>query len=465
MEWKAIGIWYLPAFTTFLIALITFLKCGWLITENGDISVGVMIALSVIFIMLFTGATCGISHQLKREKVTPVEIPEFDCFITSPSLNYVEGLQVDGIVWQKDFREYTLRVRNKSKQADTYDVRIDMDMLGAIVNYKVLSQQGCEEIFFSRNLPDRFDIAKKGVIVETNKLYSDNLQINTAKMYPEGSYVVKLVAKTLPVEKDFGIFIIKYRYLNTEGKKIKQSFVYKILAKNNKSLYIDTANPIPGKFERTQILIPGEKYELVKEHRSAIKYKPDSAETHNNLGITYAQAGQKDKAIEEFKLAIKYKPDFAEAHNNLGAQLGQKDKAIEEFKLAIKYKPDFAEVHNNFGIAYAQTGKPDKAIEEFRLAIKYKPDHAWAHYNLGVTYKEQGKPDKAIEEFRLAIKYKPDFAEAHNNLGITYAQTGQIDKAIEEFKLAIKYKPDHAEAYNNLDTAYTQTGKPDEAIE
>ncbi|MBL7130600.1 MAG: tetratricopeptide repeat protein [Candidatus Omnitrophica bacterium] len=257
--------------------------------------------------------------------------------------------------------------------------------------------------------------------------------------------------------------------------------------KINKSLYIDIDNPIPGYFERKIIRPPEETIKVIEGD------KPDSAEAHNNLGISYAQKKEIDKAIEEFKLAIKYKPNLAEAHNNLGAQTIETDKAINEFRLALKYKPDFAEAHNNLGIAYAKTGEPnmaieeyglaikfkvdyewayynlgvtyiqtgetDKAIAQFKLALKYKPDFAWAHYNLGVIYKKQGGIDKAIEEYKSAIKCEPDFAEAHNSLGVTYGQAEETGKAIEEFKLAIKYKPDYVEAHNNLRIAYKKQGE------
>ena len=421
--------------------------CGLLPSPNRILLVIVFASISGIFGLAIPYLVVG--------------IPELDYSITSSSSNYAEGLQIDGVVWEKDFREYFLWVRNKSKQAEVYDLWIDMDMLGTIVKYEISSQQGCEEIFFSRNTADRFGRAEKGVITETTKLHSNNLQINTARLSSEGYYKVRLIVKTSPVDKDAGIFIIKYRYLNVGGEEIKQSFVYKILMKDkiNKSLYVDIAHPITGYFERKIILTFGETVKVIGEH------KPDSAEAHNNLGITYAQKGETGKAIEEFKLAIKYKPDLAEAHNNLGVQTIETDKAINEFKLALKYKPDFAEAHNNLGIAYAKTGETGKAIEEYESAIKFKVDYEWAYYNLGVTYAQKGETGKAIEQFKLAIKYKPDFAWAHYNLGVIYKKQGETGKAIEEHKLAIRCEPDFAEAYNSLGVIYAQAGETGKAIE
>ncbi len=421
--------------------------CALLPTPNRFILVMVFVSVAAIF---------GICIPFLK-----IEIPEIDCSITSSSLNYAEGLPIDGVTWEKDFREYFLWVRNKSKQAEAYYLKIDMDMIGAIVKYEVSSQDGCEEIFFSRNTTERFSRAEKGVITETTKLHSNNLQISTSKLSDEGYFKVRLVVKTSSADKDTGTFIIKYRYLNVGGDKIKQSIVYKIIMKDkiSRSLYIDTAHPIVGHFDRQIILTFTKPINMAGEH------KPDSAEAHNNLGVTYAQAGETDKAIEQFRLALKRKPDLAEAHNNLGSQIIERDKAIEEFKLAIKYKPDFAEAHNNLGIAYAKTGEPNKAIEEYELAIKFKVDYEWAYYNLGVTYFQTGELDKAIEQFKLALKYKLDFAWAHYNLGVIYKKQGETGKAIEEHKLTIKCEPDFAEAYNALGVIYAQAGEINKAIE
>jgi len=197
------------------------------------------------------------------------EIPKIDCSLTSSSANYAEGLPIDGVTWQKDFKEYFLWVRNNSKKVDGYDLNIDMDMIGGIVKYEISSQQGCEGIFFARNTTDRFNKAINGVITETTSLLSNNLRISTAKLAAEGHYKIRLIVKTSATDQDSGTCIIKYRYLNAGNEKIDKSFVYKILVKDkiSKSLYIDTAHPIIGHFERKIILTPYETLKIVDGHK------------------------------------------------------------------------------------------------------------------------------------------------------------------------------------------------------
>lgn len=65
MKWTLIGSWYLGAFATFLITFCSFLKAGWIFSKHGDIAWGMVTSSTVIFIILFVGATCGVSYQLK----------------------------------------------------------------------------------------------------------------------------------------------------------------------------------------------------------------------------------------------------------------------------------------------------------------------------------------------------------------------------------------------------------------
>ncbi len=76
------------------------------------------------------------------------------------------------------------------------------------------------------------------------------------------------------------------------------------------------------------------------------------AEAHYELGVMYHERlfDSLDKAIGEYEKAVKLKPDYAEAHFNLAlsyhtkAKLGTDDKvlyrkALAEYNLYLKYSP------------------------------------------------------------------------------------------------------------------------------
>lgn len=192
---------------------------------------------------------------LKIPKIVPPQIT----YSLQPLLyNYAPGIEVDGITWQDDFREYLLRIQNKHEKVEIQDLRIDMDIIGGVVNQSIFSQEGCEDINFSSQPFLSSGIGNKKVITKTFKTYSNNLKLNITKLFPEGRCELKLLVKTLPkaAQEKTGFFGIEYRYPKQEGDTEKKSFNHKILLKNGKSMFIDSSNLIEGPYERSISMIP-----------------------------------------------------------------------------------------------------------------------------------------------------------------------------------------------------------------
>ena len=59
--------------------------------------------------------------------------------------------------------------------------------------------------------------------------------------------------------------------------------------------------------------------ESIKSYEKAVTYKPDYAQAHNNLGISFQKLGQIDEAVKRYEKALAIKPDYAIAHFNLGS--------------------------------------------------------------------------------------------------------------------------------------------------
>src|SRR4030042_1116948 len=143
------------------------------------------------------------------------EIPEPDYSITYLPSNYAPGVEIYGVKWERDFEEYQMYFRNKSKTVDIHDLRVDADLLGGIVKYQVLSQQGCENLVVIPYDTEGGGIGiKNGPIVKTVKSYSNNLKINAGKMFPEGHFELRLIMKIIPSiprdEERSGFFSVTY---------------------------------------------------------------------------------------------------------------------------------------------------------------------------------------------------------------------------------------------------------------
>jgi spermidine synthase len=102
----------------------------------------------------------------------------------------------------------------------------------------------------------------------------------------------------------------------------------------------------------------------IVEFESALARDPASANARANLGqIRYAQgaalmeARQFDEAAPLLRAAVDLVPDSADAHNDLGvtlASLGRVLDALPHFERAVALKPDFAEALRNLSVAQRQ---------------------------------------------------------------------------------------------------------------
>ena len=80
----------------------------------------------------------------------------------------------------------------------------------------------------------------------------------------------------------------------------------------------------------------------------------------------------------KFEQAIRYKPDFAEAHNNLGFTLRQQgpqnySKALEHYNKAIQLKPSMAETYEYRGVLFAKMGRKADAERDLATLKKLNP--------------------------------------------------------------------------------------------
>jgi len=134
-------------------------------------------------------------------------------------------------------------------------------------------------------------------------------------------------------------------------------------------------------------------------YRRTLRYSPNSAIVHNNLGNVYLDMGNKLQAIEEYLQAVNSNPKFALAYYNLGNayyDLGEKSKSIEMTKKAIELDPVYAQAYNNLASGYAEMGNIDEAIRLWEKLTKFNPDFAVAHFNLCVYYFKRKQYDLAV---------------------------------------------------------------------
>lgn len=189
---------------------------------------------------------------------TKTAIPLLKYGITYLPTKYANGLIVDGVAWNDDFKEYRLAVKNANKDTEAQDVRINMDLPGGVVQYKILSEAGCSGLRVHDADIVGGGLAKKdGVIYQTVKQYSNNFYITVDKLFPEAYFEVRLILKVLPSASNAssgdgnGIFEASFRYLNTDQKLQNKRETFKLIYRENGALHIDTENPLSGSVMRS----------------------------------------------------------------------------------------------------------------------------------------------------------------------------------------------------------------------
>jgi tetratricopeptide (TPR) repeat protein len=100
-----------------------------------------------------------------------------------------------------------------------------------------------------------------------------------------------------------------------------------------------------------------------------------SAETHNNLGVMYHEAGDFAGAESEYRKALARAPGFLAAQVNLGNALKGQQKYAEASEALLKAKelgPRAPEVPYNLGILYLDGQIPDiDSVQRLEQALRY----------------------------------------------------------------------------------------------
>jgi tetratricopeptide (TPR) repeat protein len=183
------------------------------------------------------------------------------------------------------------------------------------------------------------------------------------------------------------------------------------------------------------------------------------------LGLAYEALGRYQEAVDAYKQAIRFKPDDADTHRNLGecyfrlgssvADLSSPVRsaasmkflllAADSFNEVVKLRPNDANAYEKLGSVYNSMKLYSVAIEAYQQAIRLKPDWAAAHDGLGIVYLNSGRYNEAVDAFKQAIRLEPDWSTPHYMLGIVYVELGDRVRALDEYKILKELDPEAVE--------------------
>jgi hypothetical protein len=234
------------------------------------IQIFIKIVLTLVFIVVFiffvwkiwTNEIDIIQWFKKPSEIIPVkekmQPPTITPSLMISGLKYEPGVEIDGIVWKKEFEIHNLNIQNSSESIEVYDVRIEIELPGAIISYKMFENNGSQDISFSqRKLPAGIGQKGKNVMRENVEYYINQLSISAAKIFPKANFSVTILLSHI-VKDHGGTIGIKYRYMLPDGKSTSKSSVYPIeyLSNDSNQLRINHEKPITGTYDGNFLFVP-----------------------------------------------------------------------------------------------------------------------------------------------------------------------------------------------------------------
>ncbi len=242
--------------------------------------------------------------------------------------------------------------------------------------------------------------------------------------------------------------------------------------RSERSVWSDTVAKCPYS-ERAQnnlgnvLLKAGETAAAIDHYRTALRLRPDAADTHHNLANALRRTGRPQEAIEHYEQALRLNPRMPDSHTALGIALEEAGRAAEapaHYEQALRLDPTYADAHNRLGIVLARSGKPEAAIARFESALRSDPSRTDIRNNLGNALRATGRIQEAIAQYAETLRLDPNDVDARRNLGRSYAMLNRLPDAIAQFEQALRLTPASSDTHCELGMLLCMAGRIPEGL-
>ncbi|MXP27566.1 tetratricopeptide repeat protein [Porphyrobacter algicida] len=166
-------------------------------------------------------------------------------------------------------------------------------------------------------------------------------------------------------------------------------------------------------------------------YRRILDAVPDDFEALNNLGNSYAAAGQMEESLVSLRKAHDARPDIAPLTMNLATtllQLGQIDEARNLLEDATARFPRDAKPRIELAGIHRLQGDDDTARRLFEEAIALEPSDPELRVRLGIELAKAWKMTEAEESFDRALSIDPRNGDAHIRKALILEHTNRYDQ-------------------------------------
>ena len=184
--------------------------------------------------------------------------------------------------------------------------------------------------------------------------------------------------------------------------------------------------------------------------RRAVELLPGDPETHVNLGIALAAAGEREAAAASYRESLALNPAGIDALNNLGnalRELGERREALTLYQKAVALDPRQVDSLCNLATVLFELRRIADAERVFREAVALKPDHLQAQLGLAAVLRVQARTAEAEACCETALAAAPGSPAATSLLAELRADRGRFGEAQTLFERSIGLDPGFSTAY------------------
>jgi tetratricopeptide (TPR) repeat protein len=145
--------------------------------------------------------------------------------------------------------------------------------------------------------------------------------------------------------------------------------------------------------------------QALEDYATSEMVNADRPESHLNLGLVAAAAGEPKVAEQAYRTALRLDPRFTPARVNLAdlyREQGREMDSEAELRAGLTLDPENAALHHALGLAEVRAKRLDSAIEDLARAAELAPANSRYAYVYGLALDGAGRTEEALQVLESA---------------------------------------------------------------
>ncbi|HXV23319.1 MAG TPA: tetratricopeptide repeat protein [Alphaproteobacteria bacterium] len=183
--------------------------------------------------------------------------------------------------------------------------------------------------------------------------------------------------------------------------------------------------------------------------------------------VRHHREGELDQAIALYERLLRFVPDLAPAHANLGVALrarGRLEEAEASYMRSLTLSPGTPDVLFNLANLKRDQGMSAEAVRQYQAVLATDPEHNAARTNLGLMLRDRNDLAAALAQLARVAAAQPDRPEPQLNLALVLADLRRWPEAARACHKALALNPRYAAALSLLGQCLRHLGHAEESV-